>query len=218
MKKQGTDPTHERRYLEVANLELRDMSEAASSPGEIHGYAAVFNERSEEMWGFQEIISPGAFNDSLTNDDDVRALWNHDENHILGRKKSGTLTLQEDARGLKVKIQLPDTQVARDLVTSMKRGDVDQMSFGFRVEEERWEEDEENDIVLRTLLRARLFDVSVVTFPAYRQTTAEARSKAASFRQVAEPPTTSDGDEVEPEARSSDERRRIHIQIAKEQI
>lgn len=141
----------------------------------IEGYAAVFNHWSEDLGGFREIILPGAFLPALQRADlDVRALINHDANLILGRTKTGTLEIYEDEIGLKVRIALPDTQYARDLLVMMERGDINQMSFGFETAKDRWYE--EGGQVYRELLEiGRLYDVSVVTFPAYPQTIAQAR-------------------------------------------
>src|SRR5690606_29136668 len=106
----------------------------------ISGHAAVFDTLSEPMWGFREKIAPGAFDDVL--EDDVRALFNHDPNFILGRTRSGTLKIAVDMRGLQYEIDPPDTQPARDLIVSMERGDVSQSSFAFIVAEDDWDEDE----------------------------------------------------------------------------
>jgi len=140
----------------------------------IVGYAAVFNSLSEEMFGFQEEIEPGTFLESIEQDD-IRGLFNHDPNLILGRNTSSTLQLVEDEIGLRYDITLPDTQYARDLATSMDRGDVDRSSFGFRALEDEWRIDD--GVHIRKLIKARLFDVSPVTFPAYPVTTAEIRSR-----------------------------------------
>src|SRR5687768_15709461 len=78
------------------------------------GHAAVFNKKSEEIFGFREIVLPGAFKESIKKND-IRALWNHDPAYILGRNKAGTLRLKEDDQGLRTEIDLPDTQLARDL-------------------------------------------------------------------------------------------------------
>jgi hypothetical protein len=91
---------------------------------------------------------------------------------VLGRNKSGTLRLAEDDKGLAIELDPPDTQWARDLMTSMKRGDINQMSFGFETVLDEWNE----KLTERTLIELKLFDVSVVTFPAYRQTSAVVRS------------------------------------------
>ncbi len=139
----------------------------------IVGYAAMFDVLSLPLWGFRERIRPGAFSKTIQ-EADVRALWNHDRNFVLGRTKAGTLRLHEDDRGLGMEIFPPDTQWARDFMVSIDRGDVDQMSFSFEALQEEWAiEDGET---VRTLVEVRLFDVSPVTFPAYPQTSVQLRS------------------------------------------
>ena len=143
----------------------------------IRGYAAVFNQLSEDLGGFREQLATGAFTDALANSD-VRALINHDPNLVLGRNKAGTLTMREDAVGLQVEISPPDTQTARDLMALMQRGDVSQMSFAFTVakEDQTWTR-EGTGPWLRTIKRvSQLYDVSVVTYPAYSQTSAAVRA------------------------------------------
>jgi len=143
----------------------------------IRGYAAVFNTLSEDLGGFREQLSTGAFSDAI-GASDVRALINHDPNLVIGRNKAGTLAMREDATGLYVEIVPPDTQAARDLVESMKRGDVNQMSFAFTVgkEDQTWARDG-NGPWIRTIKKvSRLFDVSVVTYPAYTATEAAVRA------------------------------------------
>lgn len=139
--------------------------------------AAVFDKRSENLGGFREIIAPGAFDD--TDMSDVRGLFNHDSNYVLGRNVSKTLRLKTTANGLQYEIDLPDTQTIRDLVLGpIERGDVDQSSFGFIVGRgnDEWDEDDEG-VLIRTINKVReLFDVSPVTFPAYTDTTVGARS------------------------------------------
>ncbi len=139
----------------------------------IVGYAAKFNSYSEEMWGFREKIEPGAFGKNLPTAD-VRALFNHDPNMVIARNKSNTLTLVEDEIGLRFEADLPDTQWAKDLKVSMQRGDIDQCSFGFRTIGDKWEIIDGKDV--RTLTEVELFDVSVVTYPAYPETESQVRS------------------------------------------
>lgn len=155
--------------------ELRIEAEEGKQPF-IEGHAAVFDSLSQDigfMFPFKERINRGAFKESLEKDD-VRALWNHDANYVLGRNKAGTLELSETGKGLKVRIHPPDTQWARDLLESIKRGDVTQMSFGFVVEKEKWSVEGAQDI--RTLEQVKLYDVSPVTFPAYLDTDVGVRS------------------------------------------
>lgn len=158
----------ERRFLTMpVSLETRGEGDTAAPV--ISGYAAVFNSLSENLGGFREQIAPGAFDDVLT--DDVRALFNHDPNHILGRNGAGTLRLSIDAKGLKYEIDPPDTQTARDLIVSMKRGDVDQSSFAFTVENDDWNEDDDGRVIRTITKFKRLYDVSPVTYPAYTDAT-----------------------------------------------
>jgi|TARA_R100000808_G_scaffold1214_2_gene5706 HK97 family phage prohead protease len=139
----------------------------------IEGYAAVFGEWSEDLGGFRERIRPGAFKRTLDMGADVRALFNHDPNFLLGRSRSGTLEMSEDDTGLRVSISPPDTEWANGVVESIDRGDIDQMSFGFQTVQDEWLEDETPS---RELVEVKLFDVSPVTYPAYPQTSVGMRS------------------------------------------
>jgi uncharacterized protein len=152
-------------------LELRDQPGAMPK---IRGYAAVFNALSNPLGGFREKIAPGAFRNAVVKDD-VRALVDHDPGKIVGRTKNGTLTLREDQRGLYCEISPADTSVGRDLVESIRRGDLDQMSFGFRVVSDNWSKDQSGEPI-RELREVSLFDVSVVSFPAYEETSVSMRS------------------------------------------
>ena len=153
-------------------------SEVRASPGQaegeirFNGYAAMFNSWSEDLGGFREQIAPGAFTRALLTDD-VRALVNHNPDRVLGRNKSGTLTLSEDERGLHFEVVAPDAQWSRDLRESVKRGDINQCSFGFTTLRDDWRTVNGKDE--RTLLECRLHDVSIVTYPAYEATQASAR-------------------------------------------
>jgi len=160
--------TIERRYFPATEVRV-DKKEKGNK---LTGYAAVFNSLSEDLGGFREKIDKGAFSKSIKGD--VRALWNHNPDYVLGRTRSGTLALGEDDNGLKIEVDPPDTQWARDLMTSISRGDVTQMSFGFRTVTDAWEEKEGANI--RTLKDLELIDISPVTFPAYTDTTVALRS------------------------------------------
>lgn len=136
----------------------------------IEGHAAVFDSWSETLGGifpFKEKVRKGAFAESIGRDD-IRALFNHDPNYVLGRNRAGTLELVEDDVGLRVRITPPDTSWARDITTSIRRGDISQMSIGFVVEDDEWSS--KDGIDTRELKKVRLFDVSPVTFPAYTAT------------------------------------------------
>ena len=171
----------ERRVLTQA-VELRTTENAAPRLG---GYAALFNTETEIAGMFRERIAPGAFADAIGRDD-VRALFNHDPNFVLGRTTNQTLTIREDARGLAYDVTPPDTQWARDLMVSVGRGDITQSSFGFTVDEDQWDRPAaRGELPVRTILRAKLFDVSAVAFPAYAQTSVAVRSQVQAMTEPA---------------------------------
>lgn len=161
----------ERRSYTVAGLEVR----ADHGLSRLVGHAAVFESLSEPMYGFREKIAAGAFAESIGKDD-IRALWNHDTSHVLGRKSAGTLILTEDERGLAVDIKPPPTTWAKDLMISIQRGDITQMSFGFQVLTDSWSMVDGAEV--RTLEKVKLYEVSPVTFPAYSATDIGSRSIA----------------------------------------
>jgi uncharacterized protein len=158
----------ERRVFPVSKLEVRSSDE---EPPTLEGYAVVFNSLSEDLGGFRETVRQGAFTKTLQ-EADVRALYNHDPNYVIGRTKSGTLELKEDNTGLWMKAYPPETTWSKDLVTTIERGDVDQMSFQFNVVKDLWDEKRN----MRELVEVELFDVSPVTFPAYPATNVQVRS------------------------------------------
>jgi uncharacterized protein len=163
--------THERRAV---SREFRAMQENGVT--RLAGYAAVFNQWSNDLGGFVETILPGAFADVLK-DNDVRALFNHSDHYVLGRTKSGTLILREDAVGLWCEVTLPDTAAGRDVGELVRRGDVDGMSFTFNVSDDGDNWAWGDNVVRRQISKvSRLWDVGPVTFPAYPQTSVNARS------------------------------------------
>ncbi|PFE03808.1 HK97 family phage prohead protease [Bacillus sp. AFS023182] len=160
--------TKETRTFDITKLNTRDATE--ETPSIITGYAAVFNSKTSIGGWFDEVIEPGAFARSLSENGDIRALFNHNWDNVLGRTKSGTLRLEEDERGLKFEIELPNTSVGRDLAESMSRGDINQCSFGFWITEENWDYNVEP--ALRTIKEVELYEISVVSIPAYDDTEA----------------------------------------------
>ena len=157
----------ERRTYTVRDVEAR----AEGGKMRLSGYAAVFNESSLPL-PFKETIAPGAFRKTLSETPDVRLLINH-EGLPLARTKNQTLMLEEDETGLRFDADLADTQEGRDIYELVKRGDVDQMSFAFRVIRQKWNDDKSRRILTEVSLADG--DVSVVTYPAYPTTTVEAR-------------------------------------------
>jgi len=177
----------ERRTFTIKNVEARQTEDGTMR---LSGYAAVFNNDSVPL-PFIERIAPGAFRKTLTETPDVRLLINH-EGLPLARTKNDTLRLHEDETGLYMDADLPDTQAARDLYTLVERGDVDQMSFAFRVIRQTWNEGRTE----RTLTELSLADgdVSVVTYPAYPTTTVEAREQLKAAMQAVK-----EGRDISPE-------------------
>lgn len=164
----------ERRFFQT---ELRAGEQAGDQAAQLSGYAAVFDQLSVMLYGmFREKIERGAFASSIGGDD-IRALWNHDTNLPLGRTRAGTLRLAEDSHGLRVEIDPPATSWGADAVESIRRGDVDQMSFAFDVLDGTWDQDE-SGVLIRTLRKVKLYEVSPVTFPAYTGTSVSARGGA----------------------------------------
>jgi HK97 family phage prohead protease len=136
------------------------------------GYAAVFNSPSEDLGGFIEYVAPGAFKRSLQSRNEIKLLWNHDSGEPLASVRGGSMQLVEDERGLKVTATLPQTSRGRDVAELLRSKVIDSMSFGFNVIKDSWSRDGQT----RTLESVRLFEVSVVSFPAYAATTAQVRS------------------------------------------
>jgi HK97 family phage prohead protease len=164
------------RYCALAPVELR---EAAGDQINVTGYAAVFGEAADigplDSWGWSEVVERGAFSAALQRGDDVTFLINH-RDLPLARTTSGTLTLTEDERGLRVDTALDasDPDVMR-ILPKMRRGDLSKMSFAFEAEKETW--DETGAHALRSIQSVRLYDVSIVTDPAYEGTDIGLRSK-----------------------------------------
>lgn len=168
-------------------MEYRTIGDELRMDGEggklMVGHAAVFEQKSLPMFGFQEQVMSGAFKKTIQ-ESDIRALWNHNPDHVLGRNKAGTLELDEDKRGLAVKITPPDTQWANDLCESIRRKDVSQMSFSFRTIKDSWHM--EDGMPTRNLEEVRLYDVSPVTYPAYPTTDISVRAMAFAAAQISE--------------------------------
>lgn len=159
------------------------------------GYAAVFNSPTDIGGYFTEQIAPGAFAETIKGD--VRCLFNHESGNVLGRTKSGTLRLWEDERGLRFEVDLPDTVLGKDVGTLVKRGDVSGCSFNFRATKQSWDDTVEPP--LRTLEKLEIEEVSIVTFPAYADTSVGVRS-LESIRAEAEAARTAEQRKAENKA------------------
>lgn len=155
-------------------LERRAATElrADTSSRKLVGYAALFG-LPTSIGSFSESIRQGAFTDSLGAGRDILALVDHDPSRLLARRSSGTLRLSEDAIGLAFEIDVPETQLGRDMLALAERRDLGGMSFGFRVKKDNWPRPN-----VRELVAVDLVEVSVVqAFPAYSQTSVTARAR-----------------------------------------
>ena len=142
------------------------------------GYAARFNERSLDLGGFVEQLLPGCFSACLQTDTEIRALCDHQPEKILARRSNGSLRISEDSQGLAVEFDVPATSYGDDLLACCDAGLVTGMSFGFYCLEDRWDFLQENgeEVNLRSVVRADLFEITATSVPAYPSTTLAARS------------------------------------------
>ncbi|OMF35270.1 peptidase U35 [Paenibacillus sp. FSL H8-0548] len=170
----------EKRELPDYKVEIRESEEGVRT---VEGYAVKWDTLSQKLgyWRrFQEQFNKGAFTNSLANFDQ-RALWSHDTNQVLGRTKNGTLRLTEDEVGLRFEIDLPNSPMGDNAYESIKRGDVDGVSFGFRQKVEEWDEKDPDNIV-RTVKEADLFEISPTGFPAYQDSEVDVRSEKDPYK------------------------------------
>lgn len=190
------------RELKVNDLQIRELEDGRRV---IEGMIP-YNQRSEWM-GFYEYITPTAFNKTIADGADVRALWNHDTTKLLGRVKNGSLRLRSDEMGLHIECDLPKTSYAEDVYNLIREGYNNGLSFGFTTIQDRWETQEEDgrrfDVCY--LLEVRLYEVSFcVSFPAYEGTDSEARN----IRSILE-----DIRKLKPEDLSDEERQAINTSL-----
>lgn len=185
--------TEQHKEAEKRTMGTIEVREAEGDDMVLEGYAAVFNSETD-LGHFREVISPGAFDDVMT--DDVRALINHDPNLILGRTANGTLELSTDERGLKYRVKLGGQQYAKDFYESVKRGDISQSSFAFTIDKQSWNEER----TVRSVDKVRqLLDVSPVTYPAYAAATVQAREQQLELEEaIAEAEAHTDTEITEP--------------------
>lgn len=168
-------------------------SAGSDGPGHFSGHAAVYGQRTligSRSWGFVERVAEGAFDRAIAERDDTIFCRDHDPSQLFGRVAAGTLLLASDGVGLAVDNDLPDTQGARDTAVLLATGDLRGMSFAFCVDHDEWEILSDDDpeypgMELRTILGIQpLYDVSVVTNPAYPQTDAGLRSFDMTMRDL----------------------------------
>ncbi|GIC70268.1 HK97 family phage prohead protease [Fructobacillus tropaeoli] len=170
---------------EIRNLSLSEVqyrnSDNQNFVGVISGYAVVFNKASQNLGGFVEYIEPNAFDG--VDMSDVVALYDHDFANVLGRTSADTLKLTIDEQGLYFELNIPDTTVGRDVYTNIRAGNLQGMSFGFTVVSDSWKNGSDGVAIRQVDSIGQLFEVSVVTMPAYQDTNVEA---IRSLRMVAD--------------------------------
>jgi HK97 family phage prohead protease len=171
LKIDGTQPESKEQEVRTNSVDFEVRAEGDGMT--FTGYASVFNSPSEDLGGFIEYVAPGAFKRSLQSRNEVKLLWNHDSGEPLASLRGGTMQLVEDERGLKVTAQLPNTTRGRDVAELLRTNVISEMSFGFNVIKDSWSRDGQT----RTLESVRLFEVSVVSFGAYKATEAAVRSQ-----------------------------------------
>lgn len=145
----------------------------------VSGYAAVFEQETEISGLFREVIQRGAFKKTLRENADIKILWGHNQEEPLGRTANRSLVLREDETGLHFVWYPGETQRARDAYEDIRSGNVDQMSFGFRVIKEGWNYEENDSLPLREVREVKLFEISPVVFPAYPGTSAVSGGRSA---------------------------------------
>jgi uncharacterized protein len=183
----------ELRYLPARELRV---STAADGTKTLSGYAIVFGVRSQDLGGFQEVVSPGAVTETLSGAPTILLLNNHDSSQVLGNTRSGTLKVNTDSIGVRFNCNL-DTRssYANDLAISVERGDTGGCSFGFRTMKDSYTT--ENGVLLRTLEAIQIFELSVTSSPAYLQTQVDIRSCPRKFRKMLTRDLGDDGDECD---------------------
>lgn len=172
----------ENRFNETTEIRV-DTS--AENTRKIGGYAAVFNSETKIGQRFVEKIAYGAFGESIAKED-IRALWSHNTDLVIGRNKNGTLSLTEDARGLGFELNMPDTSWGRDAFTLIRDGYVSGVSFGFETLKDSWQRGEDGAPHIRTLEKVRLIEISPTAFPAYEETQVAARSAEQIIKDIEE--------------------------------
>jgi HK97 family phage prohead protease len=189
---------------EIRSIPVTELRVATREDGSkvVSGYAILYNSQSVDLGGFREIVAPGALTRTLKENPDVLCLRDHDTKLLLGRTTAGTLTLDDQPTGLYFSCLLPNTSAANDLAESLSRGDISGCSFGFCAVNDTWSDDAQGNII-RTLLDVDLFEISIVSFPAYESTSVSLRSAPVEIRSRLE-----HRDEVPVEGTSADSTRR----------
>ena len=211
------NPKHTNKEIRSGHIKELRVAKTDDGKNTVTGYAIVYNSPSVDLGGFVEIVAPGALTRTLTENPDVLCLRDHDCSLLLGRTLANTLTLTDDNIGLRFECTLPNTTAADDLAESMARGDIDACSFMMSVVNDTWSQDAQGNII-RTLLDIDLSEVSIVSFPAYPDTSAALRSAPAEIRsqlqsRVADAPAAVVVPILAPAKDESRERRRRQLDL-----
>lgn len=171
-----------RRFTDMAAARVQLVEREEGESPSIAGYASVFYDGTAdtqyELWpGVVERVMPGAFDRAVKEKHDVRGLFNHEPSNLLGRVSAKTMLLSTDKKGLRYDINPPDTQVARDVVTNIRAGNLSGSSFAFVIRGEEWRKEDGAEV--REITDVDLFDVGPVTYPAYESTTTGVKSVAS---------------------------------------
>jgi uncharacterized protein len=176
---------------EVRTVHTDELRAIEGDEPVVSGRAIVYDSWSEDMGGWREIINPGA----VELEDDLRVLFDHDTSMVIGRTKAGTAHANDDGMGVVMRATPPNTTWAKDMLESMRRGDIDQMSFRMLVLDDDYTYDSQADIVRRTINRALVSELSVVSMPAYAETAATTRSRIQEVREAEIPVPEADAAE-----------------------
>lgn len=191
-------------------IEVRALGTAAAKGKRLVGIAAPFNSLSEDLGGFKELIRPGAFKRTISDGHTITALHHHDTGAVIGSTRSGSLKLRESARGLEFEITPPDTGLGRDILALAKRGDIANMSFGFRInghDGETWRETKQG--IVRELRDVELFEVSSTAFPAYSASSLSARDHNPTAERMTKRQESAEAKTAEQDAEQQRRRDRI---------
>lgn len=167
-----------RSFFKMDGVETRKTDDGKM---QVTGYAAVFESLSVPIFGFREKIRAGAFKNTITKNN-IRALWNHNRDFVLGSMGNGSLKLSEDDRGLRFELDIADTQIGRDAFVSIGRRDVDGVSFSFSAVKQEWDETDPKNVI-RTLVEVECDEISPTAFPAYEETSVSTRTAKDAYEE-----------------------------------
>lgn len=200
--------TMQMRMIPAIGLEVRTEGEGKEKT--LTGYGIVYDKETQLYDDLYEVIRPGAASEVLARSPDIKCALNHNLQYLFGRTKNGTVTIEEDAKGVRYTATPPDAQWAKDAMASIERGDIDGSSFtfGVRPQDEKVTERADGTYLREILKFSRIGEMGPVTDPAYLDTTAEARAKAEYDSLTAHLRTQDDAEKIAETKRTLDLRKR----------